>query len=297
VSRAVPAPPSVPDDGLAPDAGSGPGATPGSGTAPTPAPGAGQPPDVYTFGDTPTAAYRLNLLAEVYEPASRALLSRWSPDRPRHAFDLGCGPGHTTRLVHEVSGAQRTTGVDRSPAHLRMAAEHPVPGVDYLDADVTAGLPEGADLVYVRFLLTHLARPGSALRRWVSALNPGGRILVQEVSRLVSREPVLARYYELVAELQEHHGQALDIGSRLGELAADSGLEVVHAAPREVRPATAAMAALHVLNLRTWRNDDYARATFDPDELDALDEALSALAHGAPSLPVEQELGELVLQA
>jgi hypothetical protein len=55
------------------------------------------------------------------------------------------------------------------------------------------------------------------------------------------------------------------------------------------------MAALHVLNLRTWRDGRYARSAFDPDELDALDAALAAIAHGGPSEPIEQDLGELVL--
>jgi trans-aconitate 2-methyltransferase len=53
------------------------------------------------------------------------------------------------------------------------------------------------------------------------------------------------------------------------------------------------MAALHVFNLRTWRSDPMA-AGFDGDELDALDDALVAIARGAPAEPVEQELGELV---
>jgi hypothetical protein len=53
------------------------------------------------------------------------------------------------------------------------------------------------------------------------------------------------------------------------------------------------MAALHVLNLRTWRRDREA-ADFDDDELDALDEALVAIARGGPAEPVEQDLGELV---
>jgi SAM-dependent methyltransferase len=253
--------------------------------------------DVYTFGDNVIASHRLDLLAAVYEADSRALLARWCPDRPRHAFDLGCGPGHTTRLVHEVSGAERTTGVDRSPTHLRIAARQPVPGVDYLDADVTTGLPAGADLVFSRFLLTHLARPGEALHGWAQSLNRGGRILVQETARLVSRDPVFSRYYELVAQLQEHHGQALDVGARLAEVADGCGLEVLRAGVRELRPKTVEMATLHVLNLRTWREDDFARAAFDPDELDALGTALSAIAHGGPAEPVEQDLGELVLQA
>lgn len=255
--------------------------------------------DLYTFGDGELAAHRLALLAQLYEPGTRALLAGWAPPEVEHAVDLGCGPGHTTRLLHAVSGATRTTGVDRSEQYLRQAEAQAPPGIRFVRADVTAsGLPvEPADLVHTRFLLAHLSNPADAIRTWAGLLRPGGRLLLQETARLVSREPALGRYYELVGDLQAHYGQALDVGSRLAELAGRCGLEVAYATIRESRPPTAAMAALHVLNLRTWRGDGYARAAFDPEELDALDDALSAIAHGAPAEPIEQGFGELVLIA
>lgn len=254
--------------------------------------------DDYTFGTTPAAAQRLGLLASLYEPDSRALLARWAPSAPGHAVDLGCGPGHTARLVHEVTGAGRTTGVERSPEFVALARAEAPAGVEIVEADVTAEvLPvEPADVVHARFLLTHLSAPARALRRWAALLHPGGTLILHEVARLVSRDPVLGRYYELVAELQEHHGQALDVGARLPEIAAGTpGLGVVHAAVRTQNPPTAAMAALHVLNLRTWRTDRYSAGTFDPDELDALDDALAEIARGRPAEPIEQDLAEVVL--
>jgi SAM-dependent methyltransferase len=259
-------------------------------------------PDVYTFGTNPTAAARLALLAEVYEAGTRTLLARWCPTAPEHAVDLGCGPGHTTVLVHRATGARRTTGVERSDDYVAAARATAPDGVTYVAADVTREpLPvDEADLVHARFLLTHLGAPRAAVRLWGGLLRPGGRMVLQEVARLVSREPALGRYYELVAELQEHHGQALDVGRDLGEIAADavpagSGLVVEHVGTRPWHPPVAAMAGLHVLNLRTWRSDPFAARAFDPDELDALDAALAEIAHGRPTEPIEQDLTEVVV--
>ncbi len=255
-------------------------------------------PDAYTFGDDEVAARRLELLAHVYEPPTRALLARWAPPVVGLAVDLGCGPGHTTRLLHELTGAARTVGVERSPAYVITARSYlaDVPGAEVLEHDVTRSpLPvEGADLVFARFLLTHLSQPRRALEVWAEALAPDGRLVVQETARLVSRDPALGRYYELVAELQALHEQALDVGSQLPELAAAAGLRTEHAGRRPVVQRPAEMAALHVLNLRAWRHDPLAGG-FDADELDALDDALVAIARGGPAEPVEQELGELVV--
>jgi SAM-dependent methyltransferase len=254
--------------------------------------------DVYTFGDDDVAARRLDLLAHVYAPPTRALLARWAPPVVGLAVDLGCGPGHTTRLLHELTDARRTVGIERSPAYVAAARAYldDVPGAEVVEHDVThSPLPvEGADVVFARFLLTHLSQPRRALEVWAEALTPGGRLVAQETARLVSRDPALGRYYELVAELQALHEQALDVGAQLPELAEAAGLTVEHAGRRPVHQRPAEMAALHVLNLRTWRHDPLAGG-FDADELDALDEALVAIARGGPAEPVEQELGELVV--
>jgi SAM-dependent methyltransferase len=256
--------------------------------------------DTYTFGDTATAADRLRLLAELFEPPTRELLRRWAPRGPDHAVDLGCGPGHSTRLVHELTGARRTTGVDGSAAYVAQAASAAVDGIAFVEHDVTEvplAVPP-ADLVFARYLLTHLSDPAGAVRGWASTLRAGGRLIVQETAGLQAADPALSRYYELVADLQRHHGQDLTVGSRLRQLAAGSGLSVLHDAVRRVRPPVRAMARLHALNLQTWRHDDYARASFDAGELDYLSHRLTQLAVSAsPDATVEHTLGELVLAA
>ena len=250
--------------------------------------------DTYTFGDSPVAADRLRLLAEVYAAPSADLLGRYVPHGPALALDLGCGPGHTTTLLHRVTGAARTIGVERSPAYLALAREQAPPGVEYVEQDVVDPLPGPADVIFARFLLTHLADPRRAVRNWAQALAPGGRLVLQEVARLVSADPALGRYYELVAELQEAHGQELTIGSRFAELADTAGLAVGHLGVRQLRPDPREMATLHVLNLRTWRAQPDLSA--DDDELDALDAALVEIAHGRIAAePIEQDLAEAVL--
>jgi hypothetical protein len=40
------------------------------------------------------------------------------------------------------------------------------------------------------------------------------------------------------------------------------------------------MAKLHLANLRTWRHDEYACRSFDPNEIDSLEKSLGQIANG-----------------
>lgn len=264
---------------------------------------AGRPASHYTFGDNPTAGQRLALLAAAYRDATSAFLTAWAPQRPELAVDLGCGPGHTTRLLHDLLRPRVTVGLDASAEFLRQAsAARPPgqPGIGFVRADVgSARLPvPPADLLHCRFLLTHLPEPAAVLRSWLAGAGPGGRVLVQETARLEGTEPQFGQYYALVAGLQRAHGQALEIGAQLADLARAAGLRVLHHGRRPLLLPAAVMARLHVLNLRTYRQEEVVRRQVPAAELDALDAWLEAVASGdLQAEPIRQELGELVLQA
>jgi trans-aconitate 2-methyltransferase len=241
-----------------------------------------QQDDRYTFGDTDQASARLRRLAELYAPETRDLLARGGPRGVPLALDLGCGPGWTTRLLAEALRPVRTVGLDRSARYVAEARRHGGAAVEYAVHDVTrAPLPvPPADVLLCRFLLTHLADPAAVLATWAEAAAPAARLLVHETEVLRSDHAALARYYALVAALQAHYGQALDVGPRLAAALARTPWRVVESRAVAVEKPAAAMAELHVANLRTWRDDPHARAAFDPAELDRLEAALLRVVRG-----------------
>ena len=132
----------------------------------------------YAFGDSAPAARRLGLLADVFEPPSRAFLAefaRVAGDPVDLAVDLGCGPGHSTQLVASVVGARRTLGLDQSGSFVALAEAGAPPGVEFAVHDVTVvPFPSPpAGLVYGRFLLSHLPDPPATLAAWATQLAPG----------------------------------------------------------------------------------------------------------------------------
>ena len=253
----------------------------------------------YTFGDTDVAAARLRLLASVFAPGSKALLSRLSDVGGALALDLGCGPGYTTELVAEHVPAERVVGLDQSARLLEQARRaQPSSRVSFELADVSKppfALPP-ASFMYSRFLLTHLRDPAQVVRSWASAAQPGARLVLEETAFMTGVHPAFPRYYALVERMQAHYGQRMYIGQELAALCAspDWQLESAHIAESPL-PAEQ-MARLHFMNLQTWSNDAFARAEYAADELAELGHELELIATGVVSAaPVSLGMGQVVL--
>jgi SAM-dependent methyltransferase len=256
-------------------------------------------PERYTFGDNPLAADRLALLAATYEPSSARLLRMCASLAPRRAIDLGCGPGYSTRLLHAVVAPEATLGIDSSPEHVARARATAPPGVDYAVHDVTvAPLPGRAppDLLFCRFLLTHLRDPARVLRGWAAATAARGALVIEETAEMSSSHPGFRLYYQLVGELQRHYGQEMRMGRAVDRALVGSGWSPEIDVVRELALPARRMARLHALNLATWRQDPFARATFAKPLLDELAEVLEAIAAGAADAPdVHHSMRQLVL--
>jgi trans-aconitate 2-methyltransferase len=256
----------------------------------------------YAFGDSALAARRLVLLAEVFEPTSRAFLAHvgahLSGPPPELAVDLGCGPGHTTRLLVSVLGPRRVLGLDQSASFVALAAAAAPPGAEFAVHDVTA-VPfpcPPAGLLSCRFLLGHLPNPAAALAAWATQLAPGGLLLVDEVERIRTDQPALRRYLELAAALLAARGHALEIGPRLHRLPDPPGLARRHDQAAPLAPPAARAAELFARNLAVWRGDAVRSGLADPAELDRLAAELAAVAAGEVEGTIAWELRQLAFR-
>jgi trans-aconitate methyltransferase len=113
---------------------------------------------------------------------TRELIARRAVITPVHAVDLGCGSGRSTRLLHGLTSARRTTGCDTSPRCVAEARRTRLPGLAYVRHDVTrAPFPgEAPDLLLCRHLLADLAQPERVLETWAHAARPGACLLIHE---------------------------------------------------------------------------------------------------------------------
>jgi len=245
----------------------------------------------YLFGDTDLAAERLRLLAEVFEPATREFLADARFGAPKRIADLGCGPGYTTQLMADVFRAATVRGLDSSASHLTRAQLAASSRVAFAVADVTQPLPGGPyDLVYCRYLLTHIARFQEAVESWGLALTPGGQIAIEENESIETSVPAVQQYLDIVAAMLADAGQKLYVGIELAEVTAWAGLDVVLREAVPIRVPAGRAAPMFVLNLRTWRGQPFIERNYKSATIAQLEYDLLTLAEAGERSSAKNDL-------
>jgi trans-aconitate 2-methyltransferase len=233
----------------------------------------------YQFGDSHLAAERLALLAEVFQTSTRAFLVTLAARRPARVLDAGCGPGCTTRLLSDTFSTATVTGVDISPYFVELARQTPHERTSYRVADVSKSLPgESCDLIYCRYLLTHLARPTEVVARWGTCLARSGAIAIEENEWIETQVPAFARYLTIVEAMLADSGQNLYVGA---ELARSSDWQSVVETSSEIAPVAVdnrRAARMFLMNLATWRLSAFIERTYAAAEIDQLERDLKLLA-------------------
>jgi SAM-dependent methyltransferase len=185
-------------------------------------------------GDSGTR--RLHILARAFRPGTLALLDRLALCPGMRVLDLGCGSGDVTlELARRVGPQGQVTGIDMDESVLQHARSSPA--AENLPIQWRNGHAEQLadpgqyDLIYARFLLSHLANPGEVLLRMVAALRPGGLIVIEDIDITShSHWPpshAFQRYIEIYSATARAHGADSSIGPRLPALLVDAGFDDV----------------------------------------------------------------------
>jgi trans-aconitate 2-methyltransferase len=256
-------------------------------------------PQKYALRDNELAAQRLDLIDRYFAPASVALLSSVADRSYRIAVDLGCGPGHTTQRLHRVVSPTTTIGLDTSDTLLARARSS-YPHLKFCSHDVRlVPLPgcHAPDLIYARFLLTHLSQPRNMLKRWSSQLAVGGILLSDETQRVEALNPVVAHYLELQAHLIGHHGGRFFVGQELEGLDPGRNVRVLANSVRELVPPGPQAARGFALNIEAWRDDPVVRERISVFELNNLVQKIQKLADSHDDQPVARwDLRQIILE-
>jgi SAM-dependent methyltransferase len=181
---------------------------------------------------------RLDLLSRVVGPTTESFLDGAGIAPGMSCLDAGCGAGHVSRsLARRVGPSGRVVGIELDPVKLAAAREETervgLRNVDYRQGDVTAwSKPDAFDVVYGRFIVSHLAdRPAFASRLWETLRAPGTLIL-EDIDFTGAfchpPNPAFARYCELYVQVIDRRRGDANVGPRLYELCLGAGFQDVH---------------------------------------------------------------------
>jgi SAM-dependent methyltransferase len=204
-----------------------------------------QPTDVYVFYGGVRGRERLRTLSNVMRPCTESFLDALAIEPTWRCLDAGCGGGDVTAELARRVPRGLVVGLDVDAEQLRIAAdevrEAGVHNVELHVADLSS-LPStlaGFDLVYARFVLTHLPAPEAVLAALVDACRPGGVIALEDIDIEASLcDPPTAAfdtYLDWYCRAHRARGGDPGIGRRLVSMLIAAGVESVDG--RVVQPA------------------------------------------------------------
>jgi ubiquinone/menaquinone biosynthesis C-methylase UbiE len=180
---------------------------------------------------------RLAVIADALRQTTAQLLDRAGSLAGATIVDAACGGGHVAlELAERVGPRGHVFGFDLDAVKLDLAAalanERALSNITFMRADVLDAWPvDGVDLVYARFILTHLQQPETCLARAKAALRAGGRLVVEDIDieGRFSDPPCAAldRADVLYIEAVRRQGGDPLIGRRLHRLVEGAGFEGV----------------------------------------------------------------------
>ena len=171
---------------------------------------------------------RMRLIAPLIATDTNALLDRVGLNNGIECLDIGCGNGAVSlELARRVGPDGHVTGGDIDEIKLTMArTEAHLQGIDnvtFLPMNVR-DLHDSStyDVIYARFLLTHLASPSQTLAILYRHLRPGGSIILEDIDfkgNITYPDcPAFDRYQALYCACVKHRGGDPFIGMKLPSL-------------------------------------------------------------------------------
>lgn len=180
---------------------------------------------------------RLDILSEAVEDTTKNLFRKVELTEGLTCLDIGCGGGNVSFILADIVGENgKVLGIDLDEKIINLARqdcqEKKIRNVDFLKADVQSFSNEyHYDIIYSRFLLTHLSNPHTILQQMFNLLKPGGRMIIEDIEFSGHFSyPICSAFQQYVQTYQKvvkQKGGDPDIGPKLPHLLKEVGLKNV----------------------------------------------------------------------
>lgn len=176
---------------------------------------------------------RLRILSRVMRASTVSVFERLGITDGMMCLDIGCGSGDVTmELSRRVSPNGKAVGADIDSTKIELARLEAeklgVSNIEFRVLDIREQPPVSEfDVVYTRFLLTHLEDPAGAIGTFYQYLKPGGLVIVEDIDFsgyfVFPESKAFQRYHELYCTAVRKRGGDPNIGPRVPLLLKDQG--------------------------------------------------------------------------
>ena len=254
---------------------------------------------MYLFTDSDQATQRLKYLAEVYEKTTREFVVDVIRSHPQLVLDLGCGPGFTTHLLAELTRCDRAVGIDNSEHFIKLAEQTRTGRVDFCLHDVTS-VPfpmTPCDVLFCRYLLTHLKNPLDLIEKWSTQLGPTGLLVIEEVDWIHSENEIFISYLNIVEAMLADQSSSLYVGPVINSMEDTDLLKRQSSRVGRLAVSNRQAANLFHLNIQSWKHQPFIRTHYRKEMIEGLERDLKILAEDSGQVSeIEWGLRQLVFE-
>lgn len=167
---------------------------------------------------------RLRVLSRIMHESTTRLLDRVGLESGMTCLDAGCGGGDATlELARRVGPDGKVLGIDMDATKIEIAraeaVANGVTNVEYRVGRVDDPMDASFDVIYARFLLTHLPDPLHVVQQFYGWLRSRGTVALEDIdfsgSFVYPDSAAFRRYRELYCAAARQRGGDPDIGPRL----------------------------------------------------------------------------------
>lgn len=176
---------------------------------------------------------RLNVLAEAMYPFTKKLLESIGVKEGICFLDNGCGGGNVSLMVAKMIGNGTVTAIDFDESIIALAKQDAINQnisnvIFETNSTYDFAYKNAFDIVYARFLLSHLERPLNALQKMVQAAKPGATIVIEDLQFsghfCYPLNNAYKKYLNLYAAVVKRNGGNAEIGPSLIDLFKQTGI-------------------------------------------------------------------------
>lgn len=177
---------------------------------------------------------RLDVLSEILNEHSIGLIERDTSLQGKRFLELGCGGGNLATAVAKIGYEGYVTAIDFDEEILALAKaqanEEHITNISFSATDAHEIKFENEfDIVYSRFLLSHLKEPKKLIDKMIQALKPDGKLLIEDIDFsghfCYPHCTAFDTYQRLFVTAANNNGQNPNIGLSLFSLLKESGLQ------------------------------------------------------------------------